>query len=93
MPEITLLATGHRITAGFGEGDRISYGGAAKSVTIQRPEAVTVLGEMDGGPALVVATAGRGQLIYSSTVWTLTYREIKALPSQAPEMEAAPVAD
>jgi hypothetical protein len=33
------------------------------------------------------------QLIYSSTVWTLTYREIKALPSQASEMEAAPVAD
>ena len=27
------------------------------------------------------------QTIYTSTVWTLTYREIKALPSLAPEAE------
>jgi hypothetical protein len=33
------------------------------------------------------------QQIYSSTVWTLTYREIKALPAATPEMEIGPVGD
>ena len=33
------------------------------------------------------------QQIYSSTVWTLTYREIKALPAEIPEMEIGPVGD
>jgi len=33
------------------------------------------------------------QQIYSSTVWTLTYREIKALPAQLPEKEIGPVGD
>ena len=30
---------------------------------------------------------------YASTVWTLTYREIKALPVQIPETEPGPVGD
>jgi hypothetical protein len=33
------------------------------------------------------------QQIYVSTVWTLTYREIKALPAQLPETEIGPVGD
>ena len=33
------------------------------------------------------------QQIYTSTVWTLTYREIKALPEQLPEPEIGPVGD
>ena len=33
------------------------------------------------------------QQIYASTVWTLTYREIKALPAEIPEMEIGPVGD
>ena len=33
------------------------------------------------------------QQIYTSTVWTLTYREIKALPAQAPVAEIGPVGD
>ena len=33
------------------------------------------------------------QQIYTSTVWTLTYREIKALPAETPEMEIGPVGD
>lgn len=31
--------------------------------------------------------------VYASTVWTLTYREIKALPAQLPETEIGPVGD
>jgi hypothetical protein len=33
------------------------------------------------------------QQIYTSTVWTLTYREIKALPAQEPVAEIGPVGD
>jgi len=33
------------------------------------------------------------QQVYASTVWTLTYREIKALPAETPEMEIGPVGD
>jgi hypothetical protein len=33
------------------------------------------------------------QQIYTSTVWTLTYREIKALPIEAPDLEIGPVGD
>jgi hypothetical protein len=33
------------------------------------------------------------QQVYISTVWTLTYREIKALPEQLPEPEIGPVGD
>ena len=33
------------------------------------------------------------QQIYTSTVWTLTYREIKALPAEMPEMGIGPVGD
>ena len=33
------------------------------------------------------------QQVYSSTVWTLTYRELKALPIETPEMEIGPVGD
>jgi len=33
------------------------------------------------------------QQVYTSTVWTLTYREIKALPAQLPETEIGPVGD
>jgi hypothetical protein len=33
------------------------------------------------------------QQIFTSTVWTLTYREIKALPAQLPETEIGPVGD
>jgi hypothetical protein len=36
---------------------------------------------------------GSWQKIYTSTVWTLTYREIKALPAIAPEAELVPVGD
>jgi hypothetical protein len=40
---------------------------------------------------LVLLTAW--QQIFTSTVWTLTYREIKALPVQTPETEIGPVGD
>jgi len=40
---------------------------------------------------LVLLTAW--QQIFTSTVWTLTYREIKALPVQIPETEPGPVGD
>ncbi len=33
------------------------------------------------------------QQVYASTVWTLTYREIKALPIETPELEIGPVGD
>ena len=33
------------------------------------------------------------QQVYTSTVWTLTYREIKALPAEIPEMGIGPVGD
>jgi hypothetical protein len=33
------------------------------------------------------------QQVFSSTVWTLTYREIKALPIQTPATEIGPVGD
>ena len=33
------------------------------------------------------------QQVFSSTVWTLTYREIKALPEKLPEPEIGPVGD
>ena len=36
---------------------------------------------------------GSWQTIYTSTVWTLTYREIKALPAIASEAELVPVGD
>jgi len=36
---------------------------------------------------------GSWQQIFTSTVWTLTYREIKALPALAPEAEVLPVGD
>jgi hypothetical protein len=36
---------------------------------------------------------GSWKCIYTSTVWTLTYREIKALPAIAPEAELVPVGD
>jgi hypothetical protein len=33
------------------------------------------------------------QQVFSSTVWTLTYRELKALPAEIPDMEIGPVGD
>jgi len=36
---------------------------------------------------------GSWQTVYTSTVWTLTYREIKALPAIAPQAEIVPVGD
>jgi len=36
---------------------------------------------------------GSWQSVYTSTVWTLTYREIKALPAIAPQAEPVPVSD
>jgi len=36
---------------------------------------------------------GSWQTIYTSTVWTLTYRELKALPAIAPQAELVPVGD
>jgi hypothetical protein len=36
---------------------------------------------------------GSWQTVFTSTVWTLTYREIKALPAIAPEAELVPVGD
>ncbi|HSL43848.1 MAG TPA: hypothetical protein VK897_10480 [Anaerolineales bacterium] len=36
---------------------------------------------------------GSWQSVYTSTVWTLTYREIKALPAIAPQAEVVPVGD
>lgn len=36
---------------------------------------------------------GSWQTVFTSTVWTLTYREIKALPAVAPEAEPVPVGD
>jgi hypothetical protein len=36
---------------------------------------------------------GSWQQVYTSSVWTLTYREIKALPAIAPQEEIVPVGD
>ena len=36
---------------------------------------------------------GSWKTVYTSTVWTLTYREIKALPVLAPETDIQPVGD
>ena len=36
---------------------------------------------------------GSWQTVYTSTVWTLTYREIKALPAITPQTEVVPVGD
>ena len=36
---------------------------------------------------------GSWQQIFISTVWTLTYREIKALPASASVLEEEPVGD
>jgi hypothetical protein len=36
---------------------------------------------------------GSWQSVYTSTVWTLTYREIKALPVIAPQMQVVPAGD
>jgi len=36
---------------------------------------------------------GSWQSVYTSTVWTLTYREIKALPALVPETQVEPVGD
>jgi hypothetical protein len=36
---------------------------------------------------------GSWQAVFTSNVWTLTYREIKALPALAPEMDLEPVGD
>jgi hypothetical protein len=36
---------------------------------------------------------GSWQTVYTSTVWTLTYREIKALPALTPEPKVEPVGD
>jgi hypothetical protein len=36
---------------------------------------------------------GSWQSVYTSTVWTLTYREIKALPDLAPQPQPEPVGD
>jgi hypothetical protein len=36
---------------------------------------------------------GSWQTVFTSTVWTLTYRELKALPAIAPEAEPVPVGD
>jgi hypothetical protein len=36
---------------------------------------------------------GSWQTVYTSTVWTLTYREIKALPDLAPQPQLEPVGD
>ncbi len=66
VPELIITAIDHPITAGFAEGDKISYGGSATRVIINEPEVVKVLADTDKGPGLVVVTGGRGQLIYSS---------------------------
>ncbi len=71
IPEITITATDHPITAGFAEGDKIAYGGSAKRVVINEPEVAKVLADTAQGPGLVVVTAGRGQLIYSSICLSL----------------------
>jgi hypothetical protein len=36
---------------------------------------------------------GSWKEVYASTVWTLTYRELKALPAVAPQAEVVPVGD
>ena len=36
---------------------------------------------------------GSWQTVFTSTVWTLTYRELKALPAIAPQAELVPVGD
>lgn len=36
---------------------------------------------------------GSWQSVFTSTVWTLTYRELKALPAVAPQAEPVPVGD
>jgi hypothetical protein len=36
---------------------------------------------------------GSWQSVFTSTVWTLTYRELKALPAIAPQAELVPVGD
>ena len=36
---------------------------------------------------------GSWQTVFTSTVWTLTYRELKALPAVAPQAEPVPVGD
>ena len=36
---------------------------------------------------------GSWQSVFTSTVWTLTYREVKALPAIAPQAEPVPVGD
>ena len=36
---------------------------------------------------------GSWKTVFTSTVWTLTYREIKALPAVAPQMQVVPVGD
>jgi len=36
---------------------------------------------------------GSWQTVFTSTVWTLTYREIKALPAIAPQTEVVPMGD
>jgi hypothetical protein len=36
---------------------------------------------------------GSWQAVFTSSVWTLTYREIQALPALAPEAEVLPVGD
>jgi hypothetical protein len=36
---------------------------------------------------------GSWQAVFTSSVWTLTYRELKALPAVAPEAEVVPVGD
>jgi len=63
---LTITTAEHPITAGFRAGQTVSYGAAARRITLTEPEAVTVLGQIGDEPGLVVATVGRGQLIYSS---------------------------
>jgi hypothetical protein len=36
---------------------------------------------------------GALEKVYTSTVWTLTYREIKTLPTMVPELAVGPVGD
>ena len=71
VPELIITATDHPITAGFADGDKIPYGGSATRVGINQPEVVKVLGDANERPGLVVATTGRGQLIYSSICLSL----------------------
>ena len=57
---MTVTEVAHPVTHGLSVGERLDYNGSASHLAVSPDAGVTVLAEIEGAPALIVAPVGRG---------------------------------